>query len=85
LITTRQVTGHRAGSPITGREATTAAKIAVALDEDLDGGPADETARSGIGDTGDAIDLSDRGRIPASIVQRYHAATGGRRRGLTHH
>jgi ABC-type tungstate transport system permease subunit len=31
-----------------------------------------------IGGTGYAIDLGDRGRIPASIVQRYHAATGGR-------
>jgi hypothetical protein len=59
-------------------EATTAAKIAVALDDDLDGGPADETVRSGIGGTGYAIDLGDHGRIPASIVQRYHAATGGR-------
>jgi hypothetical protein len=81
LITTGQVTGHRAGSPITGREATTAAKMAVALDDDLDddlGGPADETVRSGIGGTGYAIDPGHRGRIPASIVQRYHAATGGR-------
>ena len=61
LITTGQVADHRAGSLITGREATTAAKITVALDDDLDGGPADETARSGIGGTGYEIDLSDRG------------------------
>ena len=78
LITAGQVTGHRAGSPITGMEATTAAKITVDLDDDLGGGPADETARSGIGGTGYKIDLSDRGRIPASFVQRYHAATGRR-------
>jgi len=77
LITTGQVTGHRAGSPITGREATAAAKMAVALDDDLVG-PADETVRSGIGGTGYAIDPGHRGRIPASIVQRYQAATGGR-------
>jgi hypothetical protein len=53
-----------------------AAKIAVVLDDDLDGGPADETARSGIGGTGYAIDLGDGGRIPGSIVLRYHAAPG---------
>ena len=34
------------------------------------GGPADEMVRSGIGGTAYQIDLSDRGRIPASIVQR---------------
>jgi hypothetical protein len=38
-------------------QATTAAKITVALEEDLDGGPRDETVRSGIGGTDDAIDL----------------------------
>jgi hypothetical protein len=54
--------------------------MTVALDDDLDGGLADETVRSGIDGTGYAIDPGDRGRIPASIAQRYHAATGGRRR-----
>jgi hypothetical protein len=77
LITTGQVTGHRAGSPITGRDATTAAKITVALDDDLDGGPADETARSGIGCTDYEIELSDH-TDPGSIVQQHHAATAGR-------
>ena len=51
--------------------------MAVTLDDDL-GGPADETVRSGIGGTGYAIDPGHRGRIPASIVQRYQAATEGR-------
>ena len=46
--------------------ATMAAKIAVVLDDDLDGGPADETARSGIGGTGYAIDLGDGGRAASS-------------------
>src|SRR5215467_10928476 len=42
------------------------------------GGPADETVRSGIGGTDYQIDLSDRGRIPASIAQQGQVATGGR-------
>jgi len=40
------------------------------------GGPADETVRSGIGGTDYQIDLSDRGRIPASIVQRCQNSHG---------
>jgi hypothetical protein len=64
---------------LAGREATTtAAKIAGVLKEDLDGELADETLRLGIGGTAYAIDLSDRGRITASIVERYQAAHGGR-------
>jgi hypothetical protein len=59
-------------------EVATAAKITVALDDDLDSSPADETVRSGIGGTDYVIDPSDHGRIPASIVQRHQAATGGR-------
>jgi hypothetical protein len=113
-------------------EATMATKITVVLEDDLVGGPADETVRFGIGGTDYEIDLnaknasafrqqlapyieqappdwqrtaaaagadcgqpgterghpglgedqgialSDRGRIPASIVQQYQAATGGR-------
>ena len=106
-----------------------ATKISVALDDDLDGGPADETVRFAIGGTGYEIDLnkknarafrkqlapfveharkagrgqrrprtsstrqrsgdirawakhqgiavSGRGRIPASVVAQYDAATGG--------
>lgn len=69
---------HRAGQPITGIQAMTAATITVVLDDYLSGGPADERLRLGSGGTAYAIDLSDRSRIPASIVQQYQAATGGR-------
>jgi Lsr2 len=106
-----------------------ATKITVALEDDLDGGPADETVRFGVGGTQYEIDLnkknaaafrkqlapfveharragrgqrrprtsssrqrsddirawakekgiavSDRGRIPASVVEQYEAATRG--------
>ena len=106
-----------------------ATKITVALEDDLDGGPADETMRFAIGGTAYEIDLnkknarafrkqlapfieyarkanrgqrrlrtsstrqrsgdirawakqqgiavSGRGRIPASVVAQYDAATGG--------
>ncbi len=108
-----------------------ATKITVALEDDLDGGPADETVRFGLGDAQYEIDLSqknaqafrkqlapfieharkagrgqrrrpaptassrqrsgdirawakaqgipvsDRGRIPASVVEQYQAATKG--------
>jgi nucleoid-associated protein Lsr2 len=108
-----------------------AQKITVALEDDLDGGPADETVRFGIGGSEYEIDLSkknatafrrklapfieharkagrgsrsrprrtassrgrsggirtwakeqgitvsDRGRIPASVVEQYEAATKG--------
>ena len=109
-----------------------AQKITVALEDDLDGGPADETVRFGLGGAEYEIDLSsknarafrkqlapfveharkagrgqprrsartrssrsrssgvrtwakeqgiavsDRGRIPASVVEQYEAATRGR-------
>ena len=108
-----------------------ATKISVALEDDLDGGPAEETVRFGFGGAHYEIDLnkknarafrkqlapfieharktgaeprrrttrppsarqrsssirawakqqgipvSDRGRIPASVVAQYHAATQG--------
>jgi hypothetical protein len=106
-----------------------ATKITVALEDDLDGGPADETVRFAVGGTAYEIDLnkknarafrkqlapfveharragrgqrrprssssrqrsgamrawakgqgiavSGRGRIPASVVEQYEAATGG--------
>jgi hypothetical protein len=106
-----------------------ATKITVALEDDLDGGPADETMRFAVGGTAYEIDLnkknarafrkqlapfveharragrgqrrsrtsssrqrsgdirawakqqgiavSGRGRIPASVVAQYDAATGG--------
>jgi hypothetical protein len=109
-----------------------AQKVTVALEDDLDGGPADETVRFGIGGVeyeidlskknatafrrkvapfveharksgrglrrragrtaasrersggirawakGQGIAVSERGRIPASIVEQYQAATQGR-------
>jgi nucleoid-associated protein Lsr2 len=114
-----------------GQEAGVATRITVLLEDDLDGGPADETVRFGLdgvdyeidlsrqharafrrefasfliharraergrrrrparGSSGrrsngdirawakDAgIEVSDRGRIPASVVAQYQAATGG--------
>ena len=108
-----------------------AQKITVALEDDLDGGPADETVRFGLGGAeyeidlskknarafrkqlapfieharkagrgqrrrpgrtaprrersgdirawakGQGIAVSDRGRIPASVVEQYEAATKG--------
>jgi hypothetical protein len=113
------------------QEAGVATKIAVVLEDDLDGGPADETVRFGLDGVDYEIDLSkqharkfrrelasflvharraergrrrrpasgssgrqrsgdirawakdagiqvsDRGRIPASVVAQYHAATSG--------
>jgi hypothetical protein len=112
-----------------GQEAGVATKITVLLEDDLDGGPADETVRFGLdgvdyeidlsrqharafrrelasfliharraergrrrparnpsgrrrsGDIrawarGAGIEVSDRGRIPASVVAQYQAATG---------
>jgi hypothetical protein len=113
------------------QEAGVATRITVLLEDDLDGGPADETVRFGLdgvdyeidlsrpnarafrrelasfliharraeggrrrrparnspdrGRGGDirawakdaGIDVSDRGRIPASVVAQYQAATGG--------
>ena len=109
-----------------------AQRVTVALEDDLDGGPADETVRFGLGGAEYEIDLSkknaaafrkkiapfidharkagrsqprraartaasrqrsgdirawakehriavsERGRIPASVVEQYHAATKGR-------
>jgi len=109
-----------------------AQKVTVALEDDLTGGPADETVRFAVDGTGYEIDLSaknaaafdkllapyieharkagrapgrragrtastrqrsgdirawakehglavsERGRIPASVVEQYHAAGGGR-------
>jgi hypothetical protein len=117
--------------PIAVMEAKMATKITVALEDDLDGGPAEETVRFGLGGSEYEIDLSkknatafrrqlapfieharktgraprrrpgrttssrersggirawakdqgiavsDRGRIPASVVEQYEAATKG--------
>ncbi len=109
-----------------------AQRVSVALEDDLDGGPADETVRFGVGTAeyeidlneknaatlrkrlapfveharrvgrgqprraartavsrqhsadvrawalGQGITISERGRIPASVVAQYEAASGGR-------
>src|SRR5262245_50956089 len=46
--------------PIAVRENGMAQKITVKLEDDLDGGPADETVRFGVGGTAYEIDLSAR-------------------------
>lgn len=43
-----------------------AQRVSVALEDDLDGGPADETVRFGIGATEYEIDLSGKERREAS-------------------
>jgi Lsr2 len=119
----------RCKEPHAIKEAAMATKVTVALEDDLDGGPADETVRFRVGGTEYEIDLnnknaaafrkqlapfveharragrgqrrprtsssrqrsgdirawanaqgmavSDRGRIPASVVEQYEAATRG--------
>jgi hypothetical protein len=121
----------RCREPIAVREAGMAQKVTVALEDDLDGGPAEETVRFGLGGAeyeidlskknarafrkqlapfieharkagrgprrrpgrtaagrersgdirawakGQGIAVSDRGRIPASLVEQYEAATRG--------
>jgi hypothetical protein len=62
-------------------EATMATKITVALEDDLDGGPAEETLRFGIDGTEYEIDLNDKN---ASAFRRQlapyidHARKAGR-------
>jgi hypothetical protein len=51
--------GYSAGSQHSPR-AGTAKKISVVLEDDLDGGPADETVRFGLGGTEYEIDLSEK-------------------------
>jgi hypothetical protein len=68
------------------REVRMATKIAVALEDDLDGGAADETVRFGIGGAQYEIDLSKknaqrfRARI-APFVEHARKAGRGSRRG----
>jgi Lsr2 len=63
-----------------------AQKITVALEDDLDGGPADETVRFGIGGTEYEIDLSKRNaatfrrRLAPFIEHARKAGRGARRR-----
>jgi hypothetical protein len=121
-----------AGHPIARKEAKMAQRVTVALEDDLDGGPAEETVRFAFGGSDYEIDLSkknarafrkqlapfieharkagrgqprrpartaasrqrtgdirawakdhgiaisERGRIPANVVEQYHAAAKGR-------
>ena len=63
-----------------------ATKIAVALEDDLDGGPADETVRFGIGGSEYEIDLSRknaktfRKRLAPFVEHARKAGRGQRRR-----
>ena len=62
-----------------------AQKMTVALEDDLDGGPADETVRFGLGGTGYGIDLSKKNatafrRKIAPFVEHARKAGRGQRR-----
>ena len=63
-----------------------ATKIAVALEDDLDGGPADETVHFGLGGAEYEIDLSKknaktfRAGLAPFVEHARRAARGGRRR-----
>jgi hypothetical protein len=67
-------------------EATMAAKITVILEDDLEGGPADETVRFGIGGTDYEIDLSTqnaaafRRQLTPYIEHARRASEGQRQR-----
>jgi hypothetical protein len=62
-----------------------AQKITVALEDDLDGGPADETVRFGLGDTEYEIDLSTKNanafrRQLAPFIEHSRRTGRGQRR-----
>jgi Lsr2 len=62
-----------------------AQKITVALEDDLDGGPADETVRFGLGGADYEIDLSTKNanafrRQPAPFIEHARRAGRGQRR-----
>jgi len=62
-----------------------AQKVTVALEDDLDGGPADETVRFGLGGTDYEIDLSTKNanafrRKIAPFIERARRAGRGQRR-----
>jgi hypothetical protein len=62
-----------------------AQKITVALEDDIDGGPADETVRFGLGGTDYEIDLSKKNanafrRQLAPFIERARRAGRGQRR-----
>src|SRR5205809_5599616 len=75
----------RCREPIAVREAGMAEKITVALEDDLDGGPADETIRFGIGGAEYEIDLSKKNstafrRKLAPFIEHARKADRGQRR-----
>jgi nucleoid-associated protein Lsr2 len=75
----------RCNEPITVREAGMAQKITVALEDDLDGGPADETVRFAIDGAAYEIDLSKKHakafrRKLAPFIDHARKAGRGRRR-----
>jgi hypothetical protein len=66
-----------------------AQKVTVALEDDLDGGPADETVRFGIGGAEYEIDLSRKnaaafGRQLAPFIEHARKAGRGQRRRAGH-
>jgi nucleoid-associated protein Lsr2 len=67
-------------------EAAMATKITVALEDDLDGGPADETVRFGLGDVHYEIDLNKKNarafrKKLAPFIEHARKAGPGQRRG----
>jgi Lsr2 len=67
------------------REAGTAPTITLALEDDLDGGPADKTARSGVSGTKYEIDLNNKNarafrKQLAPFIEHAHKAGRGQRR-----
>jgi len=66
-------------------EAAMATKITVALEDDLDGGPAEETLRFGLGGAQYEIDLNKKNarafrKQLAPFVEHARTAAGGQRR-----
>ncbi len=59
-----------------------AQRIQTLLIDDLDGGQADGTVRFGLDGKvrewakGQGIEIKDRGRVPASVVEQYKTAVG---------
>jgi Lsr2 len=85
VTTPSQLILYGAGSRSQSGRRGMAQKITVALEDDLDGGPADETVRFGIGGTEYEIDLSKRNaatfrRKLAPFVEHARKAGRGARR-----
>jgi hypothetical protein len=70
-------------------EAGMATKVTVTLEDDLDGGPADETLRFAVGGTGYEIDLSHKNagafrKQLAPFIEHARKAGQGQRRPAAH-